>query len=60
MPGMSVIIEKLRANRFAKVAGTVAGGLIVLDLIGFLATAYFSTELLQYAQRAGVAGMVPR
>ena len=57
---MSVIIEKLRANRFAKVAGTVVGGLIVLDLIGFVATAYFSTELLQYAQRAGVAGMLPR
>ena len=57
---MSVIIEKLRANRFAKVAGTVVGGLIVLDLIGFIATAYFSTELLQYAQRAGVAGMLPR
>jgi regulator of RNase E activity RraA len=57
---MSVILEKLRANRFAKVAGTVVGGLIVLDLIGFLATAYFSTELLQYAQRAGVAGMLPR
>ena len=57
---MSVIIEKLRANRFAKVAGTVVGGLIVLDLIGLIATAYFSTELLQYAQRAGVAGMLPR
>ena len=28
---MSVIIEKLRANRFARVAGTVVGGLIVLD-----------------------------
>ena len=57
---MSVIIEKLRANRFAKVAGTVVGGLIVLDLIGFVATAYFSAELLQYAQRTGVAGMLPR
>ena len=57
---MSVIIEKLRANRFARVAGTVVGGLIVLDLLGFVATAYFSAELLQYAQRAGVAGMLPR
>jgi len=57
---MSVIIEKLRANRFARVAGTVVGGLIVLDLIGFIATAYFSAELLQYAQRAGVAGLLPR
>jgi hypothetical protein len=57
---MSVIIEKLRANRFARVAGTVVGGLIVLDLIGFIATAYFSTELLQYAQRAGVGGLLPR
>ena len=57
---MSVIIGKLRANRFARVAGTAVGGLILLDLIGFIATAYFSTELLQYAQRAGVAGLLPR
>ena len=57
---MSVIIEKLRANRFARVAGTAVGGLLLLDLIGFIATAYFSTELLQYAQRAGVAGLLPR
>jgi hypothetical protein len=57
---MSVIFGKLRANRFARVAGTAVGGLILLDLIGFIATAYFSTELLQYAQRAGVAGLLPR
>lgn len=47
-------------QKLAVTLGSLAGGLIVLDLIGFIATAYFSTELLQYAQRAGVAGMLPR
>ena len=49
-----------RTRKAAKVAGGVVGGLLLLDLIGFVATAYFSAELLQYAQRAGVAGMLPR
>ena len=60
---MSVIIEKIRktrAGRAGLVVGGVAGGLLALDLIGFVATAYFSAELLQYAQRAGVAGLLPR
>ena len=42
------------------VAGGVVGGLLALDLIGFLATAYFSAELLQYAQAAGVAELLQR
>ena len=60
---MSVIIERIRqtrAGRAGLVVGGVAGGLLALDLIGFVATAYFSAELLQYAQRAGVAGMLPQ
>jgi hypothetical protein len=60
---MSVIIEKLRGSRFKRagmVVGGVAGGLIVLDLVGFIATVYFSTELLKAAEAAGVAGLLPR
>lgn len=60
---MSVNLRKLRetrAGRAGMVAGGVVGGLVALDLIGFVATAYFSTELLQYAQVAGVAELLPR
>jgi len=60
---MSVIIERMRksrAGRAGMVAGGVVGGLLLLDLIGFLATAYFSAELLQYAQAAGVAELLQR
>jgi hypothetical protein len=38
----------------------VVGGLLALDLIGFVATVYFSAELMQAAQAAGVAGFLPR
>lgn len=60
---MSVIIEKLRktrAGRAGLVVGGVAGGLLALDLIGFVATVYFSAELLQAAETAGVAGLLPK
>jgi len=60
---MSVIIEKLRrtrAGRTGLVVGGVAGGLLALDLIGFVATVYFSAELLQAAEAAGVAGLLPK
>ena len=60
---MSVILEKMRksrAGRAGMVAGGVVGGLLALDLIGFVATVYFSAELLQAAEAAGVAGLLPR
>ena len=53
-------LRKSRAGRAGMVAGGVVGGLLALDLIGFVATAYFGTELLQYAQVAGVAELLPR
>jgi len=58
-----VIIEKLRRTRVGRtglVVGGVAGGLLALDLIGFVATVYFSAELLQAAEAAGVAGLLPK
>ena len=60
---MSVIIEKIRktrAGRAGLVVGGVAGGLLALDLIGFVATVYFSAELMQAAQAAGVAEFLPK
>ncbi|GAA4748607.1 hypothetical protein GCM10023264_13420 [Sphingomonas daechungensis] len=49
-----------RTRKVATVAGSVVGGLLLLDLIGFLATVYFSAELLQYAQKAGVGELLKR
>ena len=60
---MSVILERMRksrAGRVGMVAGGVVGGLLALDLIGFVATVYFSAELMQAAEAAGVAGILPR
>jgi hypothetical protein len=60
---MSVIINKLRKTRAGRagiVVGGVVGGLLALDFLGFIATVYFSAELLQAAQRAGVAGWLPQ
>jgi len=42
------------------IVGGVAGGLLALDLLGFVATVYFSADLLQAAETAGVAGLLPR
>ena len=60
---MSVILERLRgprARRAGMIVGGVAGALLALDLIGFVATVYFSAELLQAAEAAGVAELLPR
>ena len=65
MPRLPVILPKRfrpksKAGKAGMIAGGVVGGLLLLDLIGFVATAYFSAELLQYAERAGVAGLLQR
>ena len=57
------VISKLRRTSFGRtglIVGGVAGGLLVLDLIGFIATVYFSAELLKAAEAAGVAGLLPQ
>lgn len=60
---MSVIFERLRksrAGRAGMLAGGLVGGMLALDLIGFVATAYFGTELLQAARSAGIAELLQR
>ena len=51
---------KTKAGRAGVVVVSVAGGVLALDLIGFVATVYFSAELLQAAEAAGVAGLLPK
>ncbi len=58
---MSVIIEKLRSSRLGRagmIAGGVAGGLLALDLIGFVATVYYGPQLIEAAEAAGVAELL--
>ena len=50
--------ETAKLRRLGLIAGGVAGGLLALDLIGFVATVYFSAELLQAAETAGVAQLL--
>ena len=60
---MSVNFRKLRESRAGRAGlavGGVAGGLLALDLLGFVASVYFSAELLQAAEAAGVAGLLPK
>lgn len=60
---LSRLRERAGVRALRKAALTVAGiagGLLALDLIGFVATVYFSAELLQAAEAAGVAGLLPR
>jgi len=45
-------------RRFGLAAGSVVGALLALDLIGFVATVWFSAELAAAAEAAGLAGWV--
>ena len=53
-------LTRTRAGRAGMTAALVAGGLLALDLLGFVATVYFGPELLQAAETAGVAGLLPK
>ncbi|HET7709433.1 MAG TPA: hypothetical protein VFK50_07875 [Sphingomicrobium sp.] len=55
------MIARLRATRFGRVGltlGGIAGGLLALELIGFIATVYFHDELLAQAEAAGLSDLV--
>jgi hypothetical protein len=47
-------------RRIGLALGGIAGGLILLDLIGLVATIYFREEILAQAEAAGLADLMPR
>ena len=54
------MIARLRSTRAGRVGltlGSIAGGLLALDLIGFAATVYFHEELLAQAEAAGLGDL---
>ena len=59
-PRLAFALPRARARRLGLTAAGVAGGLLALDLIGFVASVYFSAELLKAAEAAGVAGLLAR
>ena len=53
-------LKRTRLGRYSLVVGSIAGGLLLLDVIGFVATVYFHEELLARADAAGLGGLLPR
>ena len=51
-------LKRTRLGRYGLVFGSIAGGLLLLDVIGFVATVYFHKELLAQAEAAGVADLL--
>ena len=47
-----------RLRRIGLTLGSIAGGLILLDLIGFVATLYFHEEIVAQAEAAGLGAML--
>ena len=62
MFGVSVIarLRQTKAGRIGLAIGGVAGGLLVLDLIGLAVTLYFHDEILAQAEAAGLADLMPK
>ena len=53
-------LKRTRLGRYGLVVGSIAGGLLVLDVIGFVATVYFHETLVARAQAAGLGGLLPQ
>ena len=51
-------VRALPLRKAGLTAVLVAGGLLALDAIGFIATVYYGPELLKAAEAAGVAGLL--
>ena len=58
MPAFAGMTPRLR--RLSLTLGGIAGGLILLDLIGFVVTVYFHEELLAQAEAAGLGSLLQR
>ena len=52
-------LKRTRLGRYSLVVGGIAGGLLLLDVIGFVATVYFHETLLAQAEAAGLGGLLP-
>ena len=55
------MIARLRRTRLGRVGltfGGIAGGLILLDLVGFAATLYFHDQILAQAEAAGLGSLL--
>lgn len=57
---LSAALSSERIRRAGLTAAAIAGGLVALDLIGLVATVYFGAELVEAAEAAGVAELLPR
>jgi hypothetical protein len=51
-------LKRTRLGRYSLVVGSIAGGLLLLDMIGFVVTVYFHEQLLAQAQAAGLGGLL--
>ena len=55
------VIARLKSTRIGRVGltvGGIAGGLLVLDLIGLAVTYYFHDEILARAEAAGLGSLL--
>ena len=54
----AIALPSERVRKAGATAAIVVGGLLALDLIGFVATVYFGAELVEAAKAAGLAGLL--
>ena len=57
------MIARLRSTKLGRIGltlGGIAGGLLLLDLIGFVVTLYFHEEILAQAEAAGLGSLLQR
>ena len=55
------MIARLRCTKLGRIGltlGGIAGGLVLLDLLGFVVTLYFHEEILAQAEAAGLGAML--
>lgn len=57
---LAFAMPRMRMRQVGATAALVAGGLLALDLVGFVASVYFSAELLSAAEAAGVSELLPK
>ena len=57
---LAFALSRSTAGRLGLTAAGVAGGLLALDVIGFVATVYYGPELLKAAEAAGAAELLKR